>query len=95
MRGLAIRSDSGGSLSEPLYSTKKPHYMTAKSKPDFGKSFGELEQIIDWFEGEEIDLDEGLKKFERGLELAQACRTQLQKVENRVNELKVKFGEQD
>jgi len=65
-----------------------------KNKPDFGQAFTELEQIVDWFEHEEVDLDEGLEKFERGLALAQTCRTQLQKVENRVNELKVKFGEE-
>ncbi|MBU0624784.1 exodeoxyribonuclease VII small subunit [Patescibacteria group bacterium] len=73
--------------------------MTSKKTPtkpvDFGTSFQELEKIISWFEGDEIDLDQGLKKFERGLELAQVCRTRLKEVENRVNELKVKFGELD
>ena len=68
--------------------TKKP-----TNQPDFGKSFRELEEIIGWFEREEVDLDEGLKKFERGLELAKICRGRLKEVENRVNELKVKFGE--
>ncbi|MFH1047967.1 MAG: exodeoxyribonuclease VII small subunit [Patescibacteria group bacterium] len=67
--------------------------IAAKAKPDFGKSYHELEEIIAWFENEEIDLDEGLKKFERGLELAKICRSQLKDVENRVNELKVKFSE--
>jgi exodeoxyribonuclease VII small subunit len=65
------------------------------AKADFGKSFQELEEIIEWFEGGEVDLDLGLKKFERGLELASLCRNRLKEVENRVNELKVKFDEQD
>ncbi len=60
---------------------------------DFGKAFDELESIIEWFEGEEVDLDEGIKKFERGLELAKACKGRLKEVENKVNEIKVKFGE--
>ena len=67
---------------------------TKKSdKVDFGKSFEELEEIIGWFEGDEVDLDEGIKKFERGLELAKACKGRLKEVENKVTEIKAKFGE--
>jgi len=64
-----------------------------KKKVDFGKSFEELEGIIEWFESEEVDLDEGIKRFERGLELARTCKERLKEVENKVNEIKVKFGE--
>lgn len=74
-------------------------FMTTEKKntkkQDFGKSYQELEEIIQWFEKEQVDLDEGLKKFERGLELAKQCRQRLKEVENRVNELKTKFGELD
>ncbi|HCC21905.1 exodeoxyribonuclease VII small subunit [Candidatus Uhrbacteria bacterium RIFOXYC2_FULL_47_19] len=66
---------------------------TPEKKVDFGQCYAELEQIIDWFDTGEIDLDEGLKKFERGLDLAQKCRERLAEVETRVNELKLKFGE--
>ncbi|MFH2062734.1 MAG: exodeoxyribonuclease VII small subunit [bacterium] len=66
----------------------------AQDEPiDFGRSYAELEEIIKWFDSGEIDLDEGLKRFERGLDLAQRCRQRLTEVETRVNELKVKFGE--
>jgi exodeoxyribonuclease VII small subunit len=70
-----------------------PNKKNAVKQIDFGQSFRELEEIINWFTSEEVDLDQGLKKFERGLELAQICRTHLKEVENRVNELKIKFGE--
>ncbi len=60
---------------------------------DFGKSYKELEEIVDWFEQEEVDLDEGLKKFERGLQLAKACKSRLKEVENKVTQIKAKFGE--
>ncbi len=76
-----------------FYILLMPTKKAAIPKPDFGKSFQELEKIIDWFEGDKVDLDEGLKKFERGLELAKVCRGRLKEVENRVNELKVKFDE--
>ncbi len=64
--------------------------MTKKSS--FADAFQELEQITAWFETEEVDLDEGLKKFERGLELASVCKKKLTEVENKVVELKKKFN---
>ena len=39
-----------------------------------------------------MDLDEGLKKFERGLELATFCKDKLTEVENKVEEIKKKFS---
>jgi len=62
---------------------------------DFGKAYKELEDIIEWFEREDVDLDEGLRKFERGLELAKACKTRLNDVENKVSQIKAKFGDMD
>ena len=62
-------------------------------KPTFAEEFAELETITEWFETGDIDLDEGLKKFERGLELAQLCKAKLAEVEVKVVELKKKFGD--
>ena len=66
--------------------------MVAKGKKvDFAKAFEELEAITRWFEQEDADLDEGLKKFERGLELAAACKERLAEVETKVKDIKKKF----
>ncbi len=65
----------------------------ASKKQDFASAFAELEEITKWFETEEVDLDEGLKKFERGLELAAVCKKKLSEVENRVEEIKRKFSD--
>ena len=66
--------------------TKKPNTI------DFAKSFDELEKITEWFDSEEhLDLDKGLKQFERGLELASALKEKLSEVENKVMEIKKKF----
>ncbi len=62
-----------------------------KDKFEFGKAYEELEEIIAWFESDDVDLDAGLEKFERGLTLAQACRERLKDVENKVTEIKAKF----
>ncbi|MFZ2681478.1 MAG: exodeoxyribonuclease VII small subunit [Patescibacteria group bacterium] len=61
-------------------------------KTSFAEAFQELEEITAWFETSEVDLDEGLKKFERGLELAQVCKSKLADVENQVIDLKKKFA---
>lgn len=69
--------------------------MTAKEakKANFAEAFKELEEIVQWFESTEVDLEEGLKKFERGLELAKKCRQRLAEVENKVTLIKQKFSE--
>ena len=67
--------------------------MIKKQTVNFSKAFEELEAITEWFEKGEADLDEGLKKFERGLELAKICKGKLSEVENKIKELKKKFEE--
>ena len=69
--------------------------MTPKreKKFNFGEAWDELEKITEWFEKEGIDLEEGLAKFERGLLLASKLKSRLKEVENRVQEIKVKFSD--
>lgn len=59
---------------------------------DFAKAIEELEEINRWFQSEEIDLDKGLSKFRRGLELIKKSRKRLQEVENEFTEIKKEFG---
>ena len=66
--------------------------VMADKKLSFEKSFSELEKIVHELESDKIDLDEGLKKYERGLELAAACQKKLKEVENKVRLIKAKFG---
>ena len=67
--------------------------MTKKKDIDFSKGFQELEEITRWFDAQEaLDLDAGLKKFERGLELASELKKKLTEVENKVEEIKQKFS---
>ena len=63
-----------------------------KKEPSFAVAFEELEEITKWFDSQEnVDLDEGLKKFERGLEIANDLKKKLSVAENKVEELKKKF----
>jgi exodeoxyribonuclease VII small subunit len=61
-------------------------------KTTFAEAFAELEAITEWFETQNVDLDEGVKKFERGLELAKMLKGKLAEVENTVVTLKKKFS---
>ena len=60
---------------------------------NFKKALQELKKINEEFDSEEIDLDEALKKFKRGLELAKKCKERLKEVENEVVKIKEKFSE--
>ena len=64
-----------------------------EKKLKFADAFSELEKIVDKFEQGEVDLDEGLQKFERGLELAKICKERLKEVENKVVQIKKRFEE--
>lgn len=67
--------------------------MTKKSEFNFARDYAELEKITAEFEREDIDLDEGLKKFERGLELAAKLKSKLAETENKIKVIKAKFGQ--
>lgn len=59
---------------------------------EFEQALRELEEITLWFEGTDVDLDKGLVKFERGMELATQLKAHLQTVENRVEKIKQRFS---
>lgn len=60
-------------------------------KFDFEKSFKELEGITQSFEGGELNIEKGMKDFERGLKLAQELKARLSEVENNIEVIKAKF----
>lgn len=67
--------------------------MKSNESFDFGASLKELEAITTWFEAENIDLDEGLVKFERGMELAGLLKAYLATTQNQVEKIKLKFDQ--
>ncbi|PIR48074.1 exodeoxyribonuclease VII small subunit [Candidatus Uhrbacteria bacterium CG10_big_fil_rev_8_21_14_0_10_50_16] len=66
--------------------------MPTKKQPTFKQAFEELEKIAETFERDDVDLESGLKDFERGLELAQICKQHIQTLEVRVKEIREKFN---
>jgi exodeoxyribonuclease VII small subunit len=61
---------------------------TKKETTDFKSAIKELEQISQWFQSEDIDLDEGLTKLKRAKELIAITKDKLSEVENEFNTLK-------
>lgn len=57
-------------------------------KFNFSKSYADLQKIVEWFEGDEVDLEEGIKKFEDGLVIVKELKEYLNKMENKIKYLK-------
>lgn len=62
-----------------------------EKKIDVAKGFEELESIASWFESGDGDLDQGLKKFERAMTIADALKKRLDATENTIKEIKKRF----
>lgn len=59
---------------------------------DFEKSLKRLERIVKDLEDGNISLDESLKKYEEGIELARDCSKSLKEAKTRVEKLVKKQG---
>lgn len=51
----------------------------------------EIVKINEWFQQENIDLDEALESYEKGMELIKKCKERLRESENRFEEIKRKY----
>lgn len=64
-------------------------------KTDFKSKLQELDEINTWFQSDDIDLDEGLKKLKRAKELIKFCKSRLKDVENEFNTIKEEIENDD
>jgi exodeoxyribonuclease VII small subunit len=53
----------------------------------FESGLAELEQVVKALESGELPLERALELFEKGMQLSQACRKQLEEAETRVEQL--------
>jgi exodeoxyribonuclease VII small subunit len=60
---------------------------------DFERSLTELETIVEKLEQGDLTLDESLKQFERGVQLARTCQSALKEAEQKVEILLRKSGD--
>jgi exodeoxyribonuclease VII small subunit len=66
--------------------------MAQTKKLNYQELSGELSKIMAELQREDLDVDEALKYYERGLELVNELETYLSTAENKVIELKAKFS---
>jgi exodeoxyribonuclease VII small subunit len=67
---------------------------TKKAKtPDFEQALGELEATVERLERGDLPLEDALKQFERGIELARTCEGALKQAEQKVEILLAKTPE--
>lgn len=71
--------------------------MTVKKNKgvDWEENISELEKIVKEFENGNLNLEESLKKFERGVELYKLCKNALTDAEKRVKVLSDTLKEDD
>lgn len=75
--------------------TNKSQISNSKiqKKFNFAKAMEELRAINASFSSEDFELDQGIKKFKRALELAVQLKKHLAEAENEIKKIKVKFEE--
>ena len=50
-----------------------------------------LDDIVNWFSGDSIDVDQAGAKFDEGMVIAEAIKGKLSNTENKVNQIKLKL----
>lgn len=65
--------------------------MPSKSEPTLQQQLAELDELLAWFDRPDIDLDEALSQFDRGVKLAEAAKSKLTQLENKITILKQRF----
>lgn len=53
----------------------------------------ELDEIIDWFSSNEVDIEKVEDKYSRGLKLANEIKKRLSETENKITKIKLDFEE--
>ncbi len=68
---------------------------STESSINFEKALNELEQIVRELESGDVNLDQSLKKFEKGIELYKNCRSSLENAEKKIKILSDSLKELD
>ena len=55
--------------------------------PDFEKALEELEALVEQLDSGDLNLDQSLKQFQRGIELTRHCQGVLEKAQQTVEQL--------
>lgn len=65
--------------------------MPTKKEPSYSDLKQELDELLVKLQREDIDVDEALGLYERGMELTKQLEAMLKETENKITKLKTKF----
>lgn len=66
--------------------------MSAAKTETIAEKLEKLEALLEWFESEEITVEESLEKYEEALVLSNQLEEQLEQAKNQVEVIKKKFS---
>lgn len=61
--------------------------MAKEGSKQFEEAMKKLEEIVDLLEGEEVSLDDALKRYEEGIKLVRFCSKKLEEAEKKIEVL--------
>jgi exodeoxyribonuclease VII small subunit len=62
------------------------------AKRSFSEKMQELEELLNWFEGGEVNVEEAIKKYEAAIKLAKELEKELKEAKNKVEIIKQNFA---
>lgn len=65
--------------------------MSAKNNPTLAEQIEQLDALAEWFEQDDFDIEEAIAKFEEASVVAEAVKTKLSVLENKITVLKQRF----
>lgn len=77
-------------MSKPSKSTK-----TDTSSASLKDLMARLNEIVGWFGGEDIDLEQATAKYDEGMMLVEQIKERLAQTENRINQITLQYDSQN
>ena len=77
-------------MSKPSKSTKAD--TSSASLKDL---MARLNEIVGWFGGEDIDLEQAIAKYDEGMALVEQIKERLAQTENRINQIMLQYDSQN
>ena len=63
----------------------------AQRAKNYQQMSDELATLVDWFESDQVNLDEAVRKYEQAIELLQQMEEYLKTAENKIKKVSAKF----
>lgn len=65
--------------------------MSAKNDSSIQQKMKQLEELVEWFESDDVDIDEALKNYEKAMKLASELEQDIKSAKNKFTKIKKSF----